>query len=642
MLLSGPAIILAVLASVLLGTKTTDGEAVSWACELGGITSIVDLREVEPGNVWGIGPEGVFQFERGEWTLGYDTDDQRGRALDFVNTQHGWAAGDFGIVEYGPDGWGTPVDLPETIVSIIDLDMVAIDSGWALAIDKEDERSGLTLLRYSGEGWRPELQHFQGRYDRLIAIGDGQVVIYGRDGEANYRIDDSSLKLSFAEPLWNVILSGKDGWAVGGGGGPEQRGATVYTLRQGTWVPVYSDGGYTLYAIGQLSSGDLIAGGANGRIVIFSDGEWVDIGNVGGGKYSAIRVLEVSASHGRSWLGMSGEIGPLLVEVNNREWRVEYGLPARRVSASESGYAWAVVGGSIFVRHEDGWRLDLLAENGGTLFDVAAIDGSDAWAVGSVNPTSQAKPAIYRFNGVEWVPFGFESHAQDARMSLRRIVFSSPDSGWLMGTRYTPQLEKLEMVFFQYEGVSWDLKGALEVDEVLVDFDVGDDGSVWAIGPGLLVRLDEAGWQRTELPSGGRNVRSVSAVDSENGWIAANGSVFALNDGSWEVVDIDGASEDDPRWAAVDVDSTGDVWLAGSQGYVARLVDAAWRVEKIGNMSEIAPGIPWGANDIAVSTDSAGASTIYVAGDASTLLHGHSAGDQEPTPRVFIPLVRLR
>lgn len=66
MLLSGPAIILAVLASVLLGTKTTDGEAVSWACELGGITSIVDLREVEPGNVWGIGPEGVFQFERGD------------------------------------------------------------------------------------------------------------------------------------------------------------------------------------------------------------------------------------------------------------------------------------------------------------------------------------------------------------------------------------------------------------------------------------------------------------------------------------------------------------------------------------------------------------------------------------------------
>jgi hypothetical protein len=283
------------------------------------------------------------------------------------------------------------------------------------------------------------------------------------------------------------------------------------------------------------------------------------------------------------------------------------------VSASGDGDAWAVgtAGGSdLLLLRWDGssWGSvptpDLVAAfaaaggqaTGASLSDVLDLGPHDAWAVGSINESSnQEQGLLLHWNGRRWIRMspalpsypGTGPHLS----GLTALAASGPNDVWAVGDLHTDRsgasiLPSIPLAL-HFDGHTWTsvptptLPGALG-NGAFADIVTVSPTDAWAAGersgkrPGAFITLTEhwdgTAWSIMPSPNGGGG-GSLATVTAAGRTIWAAGGAgdgpFVLRwDGvRWSSVDMPVFPDVSNGIAGLAADGGGQVWAVGSHGY---------------------------------------------------------------------------
>ncbi|TNF31655.1 MAG: hypothetical protein EP329_12000 [Deltaproteobacteria bacterium] len=440
-----------------------------------------------------------------------------------------------------------------SVVSLGDVgvvrDVFAVGPGEAYAV------GGPRVLRYNGVGWatwgEPGTAALHG-----VWVGDGVVMVVGEEGLVATR--------SLAGGHWQLGASGvdvtlrgiygraaDDVWVFGDD-------ATVLHWDGATWTHEFTLAGIKLFSAwivpGTTEREGVYAVGSGGLLIEYVAGAWrttqiaepVELHDIFGVDdvlfaVGADAVITLKRP-GFSWRGQTsndprdrdlwaivgraaddlvafGEDGAV-VRYNGDKWTTQQPAGPQWASADLVSAAWADDGGAdryLVVAAEGGgltWSankwVDMATRPERGVRDIAGT-GEMLWAVGKGG-----------------------------------LVAERNDQGWS----------------------AFSIGSATDLNAL----DVAADGTVWAVGAaGSLVRIapdDNVTFPDSGLPA---ELHGVAVADDQV-WICGNGGTLltAALDGSAVGFELSGTSE---SLRAVTVGGDGAVWLAGTSGYLARIVD---------------------------------------------------------------------
>ncbi len=279
----------------------------------------------------------------------------------------------------------------------------------------------------------------------------------------------------------------------------------------------------------------------------------------------------------------------------------EYGEQTRPFTQQWDGSTWS--------------KRDPSAGESSGLWDVDALSGSDAWAVG-IYFLRAGVPGGHtlteHWNGHRWriVDSGPKPNEYQG---LRAITMAAPDDVWAVGGYHIDEGPEHPLVK-HWDGTTWTTSTlpADGGDLVSVDAVAADD--IWAtcrLSGGDMVHWDGTAWSQFEAPYGDWN--SLSAVSSDDVW--AVGGVSKPIIGHWdgrtwngEVLDW---GENGGRLTSVSALSSHDVWAVGytytsdGDGRPDRAIIEHWNGHRWRIVPCPHPGLTFDRLD-GVSADSAG------------------------------------
>jgi hypothetical protein len=236
------------------------------------------------------------------------------------------------------------------------------------------------------------------------------------------------------------------------------------------------------------------------------------------------------------------------------------------------------------------WHLAALPETKATsvLWDVAAVDTTHAWAVGSeaYSPTEQyttGVPVILAWNGSQWTPT--ELPAITWNGSFRLVAASSATDVWVVGGPMSHDIDDNVTVVLHYDGNTWQEvpfpAGSTPSIMSITDLSVVD-GHAWLVGHrnSAAVILEWTGqtWQEHRPPAecvqGGWmtfcNFTAIKAFAANDIWAAGNGMwtgfmgplLFHWDGTAWKAVQV-GINQQPLAFQAIDGRSSTDIWAVG-------------------------------------------------------------------------------
>jgi hypothetical protein len=269
--------------------------------------------------------------------------------------------------------------------------------------------------------------------------------------------------------------------------------------------------------------------------------------------------------------------------------------PVLSVTALSAGDVWA--GSGYYLYHFDGlsWRDMSPRPVVGGASIVRGPDG-DLWLGGS---GGSARPAVARFDGTSWQPYGAESgltaHGSAASVTATsRGLYAATTDGifrfdgerWqrVLGSHDGPAMFHLlaavssdELwaaeyasdegpdLLWHYSGGRWQREDVVPGQPAPVQMTIGPDGSAWAAGTFGLARNGGAGWDVIDATP----ATALAFEGDRTLWVVgfpdADGSKHAL----WQEV------SDGERWTHRDL-ATCDVGLSSSTSVVPDLAGGAW------------------------------------------------------------------
>lgn len=120
----------------------------------------------------------------------------------------------------------------------------------------------------------------------------------------------------------------------------------------------------------------------------------------------------------------------------------------------------------------------------GTLQGVSALSPTDAWAVGSVQTPSRARPLAEHWDGRAWHEVKTPTDGRHIRL-LRDVVAVAHDDAWAVGTEIALGSGSVHSLTEHWDGTSWSIVKApnahAERDE-LMGVAAGSADNVWAVG----------------------------------------------------------------------------------------------------------------------------------------------------------------
>jgi hypothetical protein len=154
----------------------------------------------------------------------------------------------------------------------------------------------------------------------------------------------------------------------------------------------------------------------------------------------------------------------------------------------------------------------------GTLQGVSALSPTDAWAVGSVQTPSRARPLAEHWDGAAWHEIKTPMDGRHIRL-LRDVVAISHDDVWAVGTEISLGSGAVHSLTEHWDGSSWTVvkppNSGSDRDE-LMGVASGSSDNVWAVGyEGLDSHPFVAHWNgahwRPQLAPPGESLSDVAA-----------------------------------------------------------------------------------------------------------------------------------
>ncbi|WP_439656759.1 hypothetical protein ACSHWB_30715 [Lentzea sp. HUAS TT2] len=275
------------------------------------------------------------------------------------------------------------------------------------------------------------------------------------------------------------------------------------------------------------------------------------------------------------------------------------------------------------------WRLASIPQSTATsnLWDVAAVDSRNAWAVGfeGYHPDQQGtsgSPMMLRWNGSRWSRTSLP--AVQGHVSFQRVAASSARDVWVTGAPWSS--DGNVTLVWRYNGRTWTEvpypPGATPSTLSIRDLSVVD-GHAWLVGhqgnTPVFHEWNGTSWQEhqppTECVAGGGFVNfcfinAVKAFAPNDVWAAGNGMwngysgplLFHWNGTAWRAVQI-GLNQQQLTMQSLDGTSSGDIWAVGDGGgmgsgnVVLRGDGTTWQTVS-GLSTPSTPGVAVGANGV--------------------------------------------
>ncbi len=195
--------------------------------------------------------------------------------------------------------------------------------------------------------------------------------------------------------------------------------------------------------------------------------------------------------------------------------------------------------------------LSFFTNSGGSVSGISMANAIDAWAVGSYG-------TIFRIKGQV-----IETVQSPTVNELGDVEVVDPDTGWAVG----------DGVILRLENGVWTLWQAYTPPGTLVGLDLVDDQNGLAVGyDGLVSELRDGVWSTLDIGAH-EYLMSVRLVDRDNGRVQGNNKLWELRDGMWT------SEPQDPGngiYIAGLVDRDNGWGLGQFNGAIWRLQDGTW------------------------------------------------------------------
>lgn len=278
------------------------------------------------------------------------------------------------------------------------------------------------------------------------------------------------------------------------------------------------------------------------------------------------------------------------------------------------------------------WRLATLPELAGptsVLWDVATVDATHAWAVGSEayspdRPNDTGTPLILQWDGTRWARAALPAITWHGRFDL--VAADSPSNVWVVGSTAAAGPEDQETHVLRYDGTAWrevplprrDSRGYALITGLTVA-----DGHAWLVGNQLrdviVEEWDGRSWRSrrspTECRTGGTSIggmpnfctfTAIRAFRSDDVWAAGNGAwqgfkgplLFHWNGSGWRTVPV-GINDQESSFTALAGRSSGELWAVGNGGLAVRGGGGSFEILRDapeGALPDVATdpaGVPW-------------------------------------------------
>lgn len=305
-------------------------------------------------------------------------------------------------------------------------------------------------------------------------------------------------------------------------------------------------------------------------------------------------------------------------------------------SAAPSGPAATAASGSPEAVVTDApapaWRQATLPELAGptsVLWDVATVDATHAWAVGSEayspdQPNDTGTPLILQWDGTRWARAALPAITWHGRFDL--VAADSPSNVWVVGSTAAAGPEAQVTHVLHYDGTAWREVPLPRRDSrsyALITGLTVAGGHTWVVGNQLseviIEEWDGRSWRSHRSPAecrtGGASFggmpnfctfTAIKAFRSDDVWAAGNGAwkgfkgplLFHWNGSGWRTVPV-GSTEQESSFKALAGRSSGELWAVGDGGLAVRGAGGSFEILRdapAGALPDVATdpaGLPW-------------------------------------------------
>jgi hypothetical protein len=278
------------------------------------------------------------------------------------------------------------------------------------------------------------------------------------------------------------------------------------------------------------------------------------------------------------------------------------------------------------------WRLATMPELAGptsVLWDVASVDATHAWAVGSEGysperPDDTGTPLILQKDGTGWARAELPAIGWHGRFNI--VAADSPSNVWAVGSTAAPTPEDQATHILNYDGTAWREvpfpRGKGKGFTLITGLTVAG-GHAWVVGSRqsevIIEEWDGRSWRSHRSPAecsaGGTSFggmpnfctfTAIKAFGPDDVWAAGNGAwkgfkgplLFHWNGSAWRTVQV-GINEQESAFDALGGRSSGELWAVGDGGLAVRGGGGSFEVLRDapgGALPDVAvgsDGLPW-------------------------------------------------
>jgi len=320
---------------------------------------------------------------------------------------------------------------------------------------------------------------------------------------------------------------------------------------------------------GRQNSSSLPAGGPDGGERPLSPDTPVWLWAGGG------RLYDVSFAGDDGWLaGWYGTAG--YSDDGGTSWEGQYvgrtDADLYGITAIDANHVWAVANdgssGAVLHSWNGGQAWVKQASDGDWSFwfgDVAFVDNSNGWAVGTDNGTSVGLILRTADGGDNW-----SQQSSGTSSSLHGVAFADASNGWAVG-------DSGVILHTTNGGATWTAQGS-GTTETLQDVFAWDSQKAWAVGTNAtILRTTDGGSTWTPAASAGTaaNLNAVAFGSASKGWAVGDGAtIIWTNDGgkNW-TAQASGFVPYGYALYGVVARSTSDLVVVGDHGALLRTTD---------------------------------------------------------------------
>jgi photosystem II stability/assembly factor-like uncharacterized protein len=293
------------------------------------IEGIIDFSMINSEEGWATGDYGkMYHYQNGSWEEATNPSTHTLRAIDMVNTEEGWAMGDNSTILHYQGGLWQTVDEAAPTPKLTDIAWVEGGTPWAVGAD--------LILRYVDNTWRPISTPF---------------VVGGLEA-----ID---------------MVSAEEGWAVGLNG-------TILHYSQGNWQSVSSPTAKGIADIDMINEQEGWAVGEEGLILHYLAGEWREVA-------SPTQELLTSVSMSSERDGWAVGFRGVILHYHDGSWEVIPGRIEedwREVQMFSPTEGWARSSGVLLHYHDNIWEQVALPDAAfGTIGSMMMISPDEGWVL---------------------------------------------------------------------------------------------------------------------------------------------------------------------------------------------------------------------------------------------------------------------